>query len=463
MSSDGAGTRALTVLALAGMLVFSACAGPEDGQPTDPADPTDAPVEAPERLLESEWTVDASSIAEGGVFVRPARLGPSPVSDAPTGAHEVGDVLVTTVRSDVNSSEYTSAQVPEQVLVALDRADGEVLWTQQVTGALTCAEDEIEGLLPCLVGGDPHEPGTGTSPAPSEPAELRFYRLSDGEVASSFPAEAAREVAVSDGSVFLAWQDPYDQPDRAATITRGSIDDPEGDWRREYPLNPDCDTGVQGFWLEAADGVVLFRGEQSFVASADDGTRTPDESLYSVARVPGHGYIVDLCESGNGAAIFTLEGEEVARYDDPGNVISVVSRSGSTDSPVYLVNGAALHDFETGELLWDRDPRYFWVLGIVGDVALASGSAPGGPTLGLDARTGEQLWSSPFGEFGWVLGAVGDDMVTRGHNPSEVAGIALDKGERVWSFEVPDVARVDMIDDGVVVSTAAQLVVYSTN
>lgn len=459
MSCDGAGVRALSVLMMAGVVVVAGCAAPaEEQEPPPRTSPTVADA-AEEQELEPAWALLASSIEERGVFVRPGRIGAGPISDAPFGGYVIDDVIVTTVRTDVNSSEYTSPQVPEQILVALNADDGEVRWTQPVQGALACAEDVIDGLLPCLVGGDPYEPGTGMSPAPSPSTELRYFRISDGEVAASVPAERAREVAVHDGAVFLAWQDPYDEPERSATITRGNVSDPESDWRVAFPLPEECATGVQGFWIEITDGLLYFRGEQAFVVRTEDGERTPDEALYSAASVPGHGFIADLCETEEASAVFTSEGEEVARHVRP-DVVSVVSRSGDADEPVYIVNGAAIHDFETGEQLWTRDPRFFWVLGLVGDLALSSGSTPGGPTLGLDARTGDERWSAPFGEFGWVVGALNGEMVTRGHGPSEVAGVNLDNGDRTWSFPVPEAARIDLTDDGILASTQEELRLY---
>lgn len=459
MSCNGARVRTMWVAALAGAVMLAGCAAPEEGEPAAQETPDAAPEE---RVTEAAWTADASGIEEGGVFVRPARIGASPISDAPTGGFQIGEVIVTTVRTDVNSSEYTSASVPEQVLVALDAEDGEVRWTQPVTGALTCAEAEIDGLLPCLVGGDPHEPGTGMSPAPNPETELHYFRLTDGTVATTVPAASAREVAVHDGSVILAWQDPYEQLGRVATLTRGTVDDPESEWRQEYELAPECDTQVRGFWIEVADGLIFFRGEQAFVARVSDGSRVPDEALYSVANVPGHGFVADLCETEAASAVFTSAGDELARYERP-SMVSVVSRSGAAAEPVYVVDGATVHDFATGEQLWQRDPRFFWVLALAGEVVLGSGSTPGGPTLGLDARTGEERWTAPFGEFGWVVGSADGEMITRGHNPSEIAGVGLDDGKRIWSVPVADVARVDLVDSAVLASTHQQLQLISAD
>ncbi|MBJ8343221.1 hypothetical protein [Antrihabitans sp. YC2-6] len=254
-----AGVVALLVVVAIGVALAVKLTGNDAQHRPDGLLPMPFPTE-PQR----EWTLQASDIAPGAAF------GPIGLY-SPEFRNYDGTLLVTVV--DEGAGQPMS-------LAALDAADGTVLWTvpEVPFSVRSCATAAIDGLVPCIA---------------ADAGELRYYRISDGEVEHTEDLPGAAYVEVYRGSVYTAGRDADFQ---VGWMARGTVGDATSSWREEFDFGQ-C-PGGDGSRFTVSEGIVTWIAGLHALAVTTDGVPLTPESRYDGGiagqrrrgdRMPGSG------------------------------------------------------------------------------------------------------------------------------------------------------------------------------
>lgn len=402
---------------LATMLVFTS---------RDGADDLGAPVAGQLRNTYPEkptagWRLDGDDVFDRAEFVRP-----DPTASRYSGAGflDFGEFLITKAR-------LPRTDRPSE-LVAIDAANGEVLWSNSDAGFdPVCAEKLLGDLLVCLgkeaVFGPPGE---------GPPPMVSFLRTSDGRVDHALRVSEDASMVVVDGSDLYTVGYQY--------MARGGLDDLTAAWERSFP-NDSVDDGCPGSgdstYYGAHDGVAYFGSDVGVVlADARDGRRLVAGEPQSPEFFRDKGFAAREC----GSVVPGLDIKTVV-YAGDGSVLHTVDSTSGAAAPwlvadtgdVPLIIEDTAYDFTSGDRLWTAEGDPVRIDRIVGDVALgyesrtdANGNETRGTLTGHDVSTGDLLWTSGFEE---SVSMSDGQRVILGESES-LTSVNLATGERDWQL-----------------------------
>ncbi|MBB3036591.1 PQQ-binding-like beta-propeller repeat protein [Hoyosella altamirensis] len=317
---------------------------------------------------------------------------------------------------DLGGTLLVSLQDPEfrsNALVAIDAATGAVRWRVDDVSFLVqeCATTSIDGLVPCVAPA--RAPGEGP-----DVSEVRFYRLSDGQVVRAQRVPDARYVDVYDAAVFVAGSTT-----ETMWIAKGEVADVTEDWRQEFRMGKCRPGGGSGFTV--AGGIAWYWGGHHGVS-----VEVESEAALSVAPLddpylyPHQGIIGTECHWDQG--IFDPRMHTVASTGGHTNIVfgpgqrpaSVLVPDPAGGGPLVLGHDA--YEFATGELVWSVDGSVT-LHTIVGDVVLGSPDSVGiaDHMFGYSLRTGELLWRAGVSRLFVPVASDGERVI--GYEPTSAS------------------------------------------
>ncbi|TXG79161.1 MAG: hypothetical protein E6R14_11545 [Thermomicrobiales bacterium] len=184
---------------------------------------------------------------------------------------------------------------------------------------------------------------------------------------------------------------------------------------------------------------------------------------------------VDLQKPSRGAP-FVADGMVfVTTGFDGGRIVAYDAETGAerwsvedTDNPVtgpVLADGHLLVSFVDGELAafdpatgqerWrvragvrdeagDMDPWPGLPLALDGTVYLSSNGFAGAYTVAFDLHTGQELWSTPTGDFSAGAPAIADDTLVLGSDSGDLLGLDPSTGVELWRVAIPEKIDLDL-------------------
>lgn len=237
------------------------------------------------------WTLWANDLEPGVTFGGVGMTGPD--------VRDLGDILLVTLQD----YEYRS-----RALVAIDAATGAVRWRVNDVSFLVyeCATTSIDGLVPCVAPA--RAPGEGP-----DVSEVRFYRLSDGQVVRTQRVPEARYVDVYDGDVYIAGSTT-----ETMWIAKGAVADVTEDWRQEFRMGKCRPGGGSGFTV--AGGIAWYWGGHHGVSvEVESGAALSVEPLDDPYLYPHQGIVGTECEWDQG--IFDPRMHTVATAGGDTNIV----------------------------------------------------------------------------------------------------------------------------------------------
>lgn len=293
-------------------------------------------------------------------------------------------VAATAVPGEPGVGENAGVTVGPVWLHGIDPDTGQVRWTTDAGELLGCREQVFDGRLACR----------GTH-------RVVVIEAATGAILGDHPTDfEVMDVAVRNGVVSVTGR----SADRmTAFVTRGTVSDIDATWRRSYPapvpgdpVTPRIDVPAQNYFLDGHDHGVrvydLHTGEPLFT-----------------------GPVVYTFEGGI-IASQVIEGRwsagKVVLLDRTGRPITEVTNASmvfewyptATTTPAPILTGESAYERTTGRVLW-TDPR-----------------------LGIDGSTGRTTA---------IVGVVDSTVIVRSLDGSELTGLDLTDGHRVWQQPAP--------------------------
>lgn len=346
--------------------------------------------EAPTRAFQ----ISGDDVNASGVFRRP---------NFPVGGEESTGHL----RSD----KYAITGIPGG-LIAIDPATGEVAWIQDTLGGIGCSDVFDDQTLACITEGG-----------------LVLLSAETGKVDRWLPKSGYTRMAKFGDKYAYARSDGS-----TATVSLGTLDDPEAYWSREESIDGGTRTS-----LSVSDSIIMWSD-----GSATGGwTLAYNESGESLNPVTNsYGNLVDnySVAADNSAKVYNSAGE--LQYEAgwfvgqptlyaPAPGVNLAFTGGDVINPH---NGRHAWDFPAG--LPPTDGLYADVRGVVGSVALAN-TWPRGGLLAADARTGALLWRVDSGVPSTQLVTDGQRVISIDEYGT-VTAYDLASGGVAWTVEAGD-------------------------
>lgn len=411
----------------------------------------------------------------------------------------------TVVTAEVVVVQGWSRTLADSVWRGVDTATGEVLWERADPGLGWCVawnpawpetvnQEVAAGLVPPATASsaiaDPtgllcaEDTFGGARPEPGTTSTLRALDLATGrdtgvvtvegslmsfELAGRAPVLAS---VTPDGSIDVTRVDLVSDTEvwtaRADVVALDQADGYLGVWAQLYDdavvlASPDGEV-MGAYDLETGEPVPGLRqlpvADRVQVVWLPDGTRVAvDYALEPVDDGSG-GYIVGTptvtVTGPDGDERFTVEGELwMPTFSDGSAADRIVVLRAGPDGPLLV----AL-DVVTGEELWTSTEMWSSTLLQVDGVVVAGS----GYMSATDLRTGEELWEHRGAALGPVAAVTdGTRFVVPTDDEDTDALVALDirTGAEAWRIPtVPGIQQIDVVDDGVLVTTASALVLY---
>ncbi|MEV4233774.1 MULTISPECIES: PQQ-binding-like beta-propeller repeat protein [unclassified Nocardia] len=342
-----------------------------------------------------QWTLRAADLSEepGAVLLAaPQTLSRYYGYGSPM---DTGTMIVaaTAVPGGAAPGESAGLTVGPVRMHGIDPDTGQVRWTTDVGELLGCREQVFDGKIACH----------GTN-------RVLIVEAATGSVLEDHATDfEVMDVAVHDGVVSVTgrtadWM--------TAVVTRGTVSAIDAIWRRTYP------TPVPG------DPVRPRIVQDYFMDGHDHGVRVYDLSTGELLFTAPVGYTFDggivasqVFDRGWSAGRVTL-------LDRNGHSITEVSNASfllewyptATTTPPPILTGESAYERTTGRVLWTN------------------------AQIGIDEHTGRMTA---------VEGVVDNTVIVRSLDGSELAGLDLTDGHRIWQQPTPfaNTARYDGITD----------------
>ncbi|WP_338890684.1 PQQ-binding-like beta-propeller repeat protein [Rhodococcus sovatensis] len=324
----------------------------------------------------------------------------------------------------------------DAVMVAVETASGAVMWTSPAFELASCAEQPLDGMLVC------YRPSYGEQPG------LVTFDLSTG---ASNTIETAPEIVaatVANDRLYIA---EGDLEGADVTLHRGTLDDYDADWSTPIAVSAGWEDQYADRLMVGPEVGSFDVGGSFATFDAQTGeeiwsTDILDDCMIAQYRTAGDlavasDFDCDASSSATtGSTALNRSGEELATYSGPAEHYLSIDEPADLSIPIVL--GDTAFDRTTGQELWRNDLLVFddtgdeyneprtrgTLVALVGDVGILRFDDN---TVGIDLRTGGQLWTSAET---WSLMAHDRDSVVA---YSDGALVALDShtGHQLWSAE----------------------------
>ncbi|MDI9915767.1 PQQ-binding-like beta-propeller repeat protein [Rhodococcus sp. IEGM 1379] len=388
---------------------------------------------------EVAWTADPHDYMSGPTasFINPEFDGRRYLG---TGFLDIGDKIIAAVAKTQTDSN-------ESRLIALNSRTGPLEWSAPSTFGGGCANDVVEGALPCI------ESDFGRNP------KMKSFNVHDGSVRSeSALSPNTLAISVGEGSVFTA---AYGPSEGEYTLTKGTLDNPASDWSRAYSIKT-CGVGSGDHYaLKVSDGLVSLSGVGGVIAHTSDGSVVAEDTAWA-RPVPGFGAVAGRCDGNTNELTFTptyFDSSGAVVFTSAGSVSPMdFVASARSDIPLIMSDGTArIHD---GSVKWSipqGDSKYFGSAAVLGDAVFRHGRSS---TTALDLESGSTLWETSEN-----LLTSSTEMITDGQNligltgDGEIAAISASDGSTSWSVSTSDGPD----SDRRVFGTAGNGFVYASN
>ncbi|CAM2962330.1 putative pyrroloquinoline-quinone binding quinoprotein [Williamsia muralis] len=412
-------TRALIAAAAAAVVTVTAAAAVVANQgPTSVKKITGTNEHAPGLA----WSLDAAEYLGRpfGDFSDP-RGGSSYMSGTP-GFILAADTLVTIV--GIPTDRYV---LDEAVMIGVDPENGSVRWRAPAADLEQCSDQPIDGKIYCYAQADGHA--------------IVTYDLKSGASERRSVEEYVFGLTTTADTLYIIEGSPEDGEVR---VHSGNFDDVSANWTQKFDVSGGWEDVYQSGVLTVADEVGLVRmGVSMAQFDADSGNLLwgSGESCVSSATLEPGGVVV---QSNSGCGSDDTESEQLLRGPD-GKVLATstspevqypVFEHADADDPVLL--GDSAYDRTTGERLWTNPDlvagQSGTVTAVVGNTAYLSDTT-NARAVGIDVRSGKQLWRTDGDESLTPLAAGGGLLVGSGVVEGTEALMAVDigTGEIVWT------------------------------
>ena len=413
-------TRALIAAAAAAVVTVTAAATVVANQgPTSVKKITGTNEHAPGLA----WSLDAAEYL-GRPFAdfSDPRGGSSYMSGTP-GFILAADTLVTIV--GIPTDRYV---LDEAVMIGVDPENGSVRWQAPAADLEQCSAQPIKGKIYCYAQTDGHE--------------IVTYDLKSGASERRSVEEYVFGLTTTADTLYIIEGSPEDGEVR---VHSGNFIDVSANWTQKFDVSGGWEDVYQSGVLTVADEVGLVRmGVSMAQFDADSGNLLwgSGESCVSSATLETGGVVV---QSNSGCGSGDTESEQVLRGPD-GKVLATTQspeaqrptfdHAVDADAPVLL--GDSAYDRTTGERLWTNPDLIAGQSGtisaVVGNMAYLSDPTRSS-AMGVDLRTGKQMWRTPTDGSFTPLSAGGGLLLGSGLVAGAEALMAVDigTGEMVWT------------------------------
>ncbi|ETD32484.1 hypothetical protein W823_14250 [Williamsia sp. D3] len=413
-------TRALIAAATAATVTVTAAAAVVANQgPTSVKKITGTNEQAPGLA----WSLDAAEYL-GRPFAdfSDPRGGSSYMSGTP-GFILAADTLVTIV--GIPTDRYV---LDEAVMIGVDPENGSVRWRAPAADLEQCSAQPIDGKIYCYAQADGHA--------------IVTYDLKSGTSERRSVEEYIFGLTTTADTLYIIEGSPEDGEVR---VHSGGFDDVSANWTQSFDVSGGWEEVYQSGVLTVNDGVGLVRmGISMAQFDADSGNLLwgSGESCVSSATLESGGVVV---QSNSGCGSGNTETEQALRGPD-GKVLAT-SQSAEVQRPVFdhvtdadapILLGDSAYHRTTGERLWTNPDlvarQSGTVTAVVGNTAYLSDTASS-HAVGIDVRSGRQLWRTDGDESLTPLTAGGGLLVGSGVVEGSEALMAVDigTGEMVWT------------------------------
>lgn len=379
------------------------------------------------------WTVDASvSGLDGARFADP-RTGS--MYSYSSGSIRIDDHLLTFAVVEDFEGPSTEAR-----LLSVDATSGALEWSVPALDLQSCAEQPVDNELVCI------------TPSYADDPSLITFDLVTGESRMHRNTADAFAMTVADGHVYTT---SGNLEDGDVTLHRGTVDDLSADWTAPLQVSAGWEDDYAN-QLVIDDGTGHFDVGGGFSTfDAETGAQIWASDVLNDCFVGGYRTLGDVvvgtqldCDSYEtvGEVAYSRTGDVLV---DSTSTVSTMPANLTIDEPtdasVPFVLGDTAYDRTTGEIRWTSDrlvvdrpsgdgseaQAYGTLHAVIGDVGVLSGDRS---VVGLDLRTGEQLWEAeyfaPIGTDGEVLIAVRD---------ADLVAVDLHSGEEVWTAPLENI------------------------
>lgn len=329
-----------------------------------------------------QWTVTAADLSDvpGSVLLAaPHTLGDYYGYGSPMDAGTV-IVAATAVPGEPGPGDTPRQSVGPVQLHGIEPDTGTVRWTMAAGAFESCGEQVFDGQLACR-----------------GPYRVLIIDAATGTVLGDHTTDfEVTDVSVRDGVVSVAGR----TPDRTnAVVTRGNASDIEATWRRTYPspvpgnsVTPRID--VPDYFRDGHDNNVrvhdLRTGDHLFtgpVAFAFDGGVLASQ-------------VIEASGSAGKVTLLDRTGHPITEVDNPSFLLEWYPTATSTSPPI--LTGESAYERATGRVLWtnaqigldESTGRTSAVQGVV-DRTVIVRSLDGSELTGLDLTDGHRLWQQP--------------------------------------------------------------------
>ncbi len=344
-------------------------------------------------------------------------------------AADYGDVVLITAEPSYGSDD-------KSLLVALETASGRILWTTPsgIRGTFNCARETVDNLLMCV--------RDLTDESHGGAREVQFYRLDNGDLASTQTLPGLIDATVSDGAVFAAGY----TSDNKNWVVRGTSTSLDAGWRVEFPR--DGCSNDDSLYSTDSGPYVQFAGplintESGELASPDGtGASLSPNGQYLAIATPR-----DSCGEPSEWRITDTSGNTL--WTDGPTQDSVSFGTAEDDGRIYF--GPKAFDLATGNLEWIASSG-ITINGGVGSTLLGRNEGPttegsDDVTVGIDPATGVVKWQ--LDDTGYCFVNDGARCISDFYDGSKsVSAYNLDTGETDWAIE--DVDEVSIAGPGFV-------------
>ena len=297
-------------------------------------------------------------------------------------------------------------------LIAIDPATGEVAWVQDTLGAVGCSDVFDDQTMACITEGG-----------------LVLLSAETGQVNRWLPQSGYTRMEKFGDKYAYAQSDGT-----TATVSLGTLDNPEAYWKREEAISGGTRTS-----LAVSDNIIMWR-DGSVTGGWTLAYNESGESLNPVTS--SYGNLVDdlVVAADNSAKVYNAAGElqyEAGWFVDqptlyaPAPGVDLAFTGGDVINPD---NGRHAWDFPQG--IPPTDGLHADVRAVVGSVVLAN-TWPRGGLLAADARTGALLWRIDSGVPSTELVTDGQRVIAIDEYGT-VSAYDLATGSVAWTVEAGD-------------------------
>jgi len=404
-------TGAVLVIARSGDASEPEVAAGESTAPTAASESGDTP--------DVGWTLDAAeTFGRAFAAFRDPRYGSEFDSDMP-GFIDGGGTLVTLIGLP-NPRGYS---LDRAVMLGVGSTDGDVRWRATADNLGGCADAPLNGKVICYTNG-----ADGRSAIVSIDVETGALTRTDSDWMILALAAAGDRIFVAEGN-------PEDDD---VEVHAGSPADPDAFWTSRFDVGAAWEDAF-GQMLSAEHGVGLLELGGDIVgfdleSGRQTWTRGTPECVGS-AHITRPGLVAMThtdCGQGRvlGAEAVDTSGRVIAVSEGQTSVQLELDEP-SADAPLIL--GDAAYSRRGGERTWTAaELRDSTVTAVAGDTVLLRHSESG-EEVGLDARTGEELWRREADDSSGTP-AVLDDRAVIAVGSTALSATDLRSGRREWTM-----------------------------